>query len=51
MAKKLNAKNILLLTHFPILNAQWEATINKYTAFEGWNVINVSHDKIKEITL
>ena len=51
MAKKLNAKNILLLTHFPILNAQWEATINNYTAFEGWNVINVSHDKIKEITL
>lgn len=51
MAKKLNAKNILLLTHFPILNAQWEATIENYTAFEGWNVINVSHDKIKEITL
>ncbi len=51
MAKKLNAKNILLLTHFPILNTQWEATINNYTAFEGWNVVNVSHDKIKEITL
>lgn len=49
--RKMDLKNILLLTNCPAVNSEWVDTINKFMGFSNVSVHNVSGDKLNEVIL